>query len=391
MHLTTHLVSLLAAFSAVAEAAPKGKCGVPTKETDKLAADALKNLRAYQQTSGHTGPCTVENAARRREWGSLSKAERKDYIKAVKCLMNKPSKYSPTAAPGAKTRYDDFVAVHINQTISIHGTANFLSWHRWFTYTFEQALRNECGYKGYQPYWNWGRWAQDPQSSPIFDGSDTSMSGNGVFEQHNCTQALPSGLNCIPPGEGGGCLKDGPFKDMTVNLGPIAPTLSGVAPVTGGLLAYNPRCVRRDISAWVSRQWTTEQNTTDLIVQSADVGTFQTVMQGDFDKGVYGVHTGGHFTYSGDPAGDIFASPGDPAFWLHHGQIDRVWWIWQNQDPAKRTNVIAGTITINNQPPSRDGTLDDVIDLEVNAAPLQIKDVTSTLGIGGGPLCYVYV
>ena len=32
--------------------------------------------------------------------------------------------------------------------------ANFLSWHRFFTYTYEQALRNECGYQGYQPYWN---------------------------------------------------------------------------------------------------------------------------------------------------------------------------------------------------------------------------------------------
>lgn len=27
-------------------------------------------------------------------------------------------------APGAKTRYDDFVATHINQTLSIHGTVS---------------------------------------------------------------------------------------------------------------------------------------------------------------------------------------------------------------------------------------------------------------------------
>jgi len=29
--------------------------------------------------------------------------------------------------------------------------ANFLHWHRYFIYAYETALRNECGYKGYQP------------------------------------------------------------------------------------------------------------------------------------------------------------------------------------------------------------------------------------------------
>jgi tyrosinase len=117
-----------------------------------------------------------------------------------------------TLVPGAKSRYDDFVWTHINQTLIIHGTTSFLSWHRYFVYTYEQALRNECGYTGYQPYWNWGKTAFDPVNSPVFDGSDYSMSGNGVYEPHNCTDALPTGLNCIPPGEGGGCVVTGPFK-----------------------------------------------------------------------------------------------------------------------------------------------------------------------------------
>ena len=65
--------------------------------------------------------------------------------------MNKPSRFSSSEVPGAKSRYDDFVAVHMNQTFAIHATANFLSWHRLYTWTFENALRDECGYKGYQP------------------------------------------------------------------------------------------------------------------------------------------------------------------------------------------------------------------------------------------------
>jgi hypothetical protein len=31
---------------------------------------------------------------------------------------------------------------------------------------------------------------------------------------------------------------------------------------------------------------------------------------------------------SGDPGADLYTSPGDPAFYLHHGQIDRLWDFW---------------------------------------------------------------
>ena len=75
-------------------------------------------------------------------------------------------------------------------------------------------------------------------------------------------------------------------------------------------------------------------------------------------------------------------------FWLHHGMIDRVWWIWQNLDRRRRIDTIAGTITLFNSPPSRNGTLEDWIDLEVNAPARQIKDLVDTME---GPLCYIYL
>lgn len=82
---------------------------------------------------------------------TLSATERKSYTSAVNCLMALPSKLDPTVVPGAKSRYDDFVAQHINQTLTIHGTGSFLSWHRYFVWSYETALREECGYTGYQP------------------------------------------------------------------------------------------------------------------------------------------------------------------------------------------------------------------------------------------------
>lgn len=40
------------------------------------------------------------------------------------CIMSAPSKLDKTKFPGAKSRYDDFVVVHMNQTLNIHGTVS---------------------------------------------------------------------------------------------------------------------------------------------------------------------------------------------------------------------------------------------------------------------------
>lgn len=56
--------------------------------------------------------------------GDISAAEKKAYIAAMLCLIAKPSKLNPTQFPGAKTRYDDFVVVHMNQTMTIHNTVS---------------------------------------------------------------------------------------------------------------------------------------------------------------------------------------------------------------------------------------------------------------------------
>lgn len=123
-------------------------------ETDKLAAGSLANQVSYAAKHSKSTSCDPEIAAKRREWGDLSDIERREYINAVLCLAAKPSITPPSLVPGARSRYDDFVATHMNQTLSIHATGNFLTWHRYFVWTYEQALRNECGYSGYQPVTN---------------------------------------------------------------------------------------------------------------------------------------------------------------------------------------------------------------------------------------------
>jgi tyrosinase len=76
-------------------------------------------------------------------------------------------------------------------------------------------------------------------------------------------------------------------------------------------------------------------------------------------------------------------------FYLHHGMIDRTWWIWQILDPSKRTNQISGTDTFLNNPPSANTTLDTPIDLGYAAGPaVTMRDLMSTTE---GPFCYIYL
>lgn len=69
--------------------------------------------------------------------------------------------------------------------------------------------------------------------------------------------------------------------------------------------------------------------------------------------------------------------------------IDMVWWLWQALH-LKQAKTVAGTITLFNNPPSRDTRLDDIIQMNyLNLEPLEIKDVMSTLD--DSPLCYIYL
>ena len=79
-------------------------------------------------------------------------------------------------------------------------------------------------------------------------------------------------------------------------MGPFAPTLAEPEDTAVPLFAYNPRCLKRDVSPWVSSNWTKDIDTYNLITQSPDITTFQSVMQGfPFPNGFFGVHAGGMY------------------------------------------------------------------------------------------------
>lgn len=143
-------------------------------------------------------------------------------------------------------------------------------------------------------------------------------------------------------------------------------------------------------TTFASSNWLTNENLYNLTIGPAaeSVAAFQTELQGRFDDGFLGMHGAGHFAIGGD-AGDLYSSPNDPVFFLHHAMLDYVWWIWQALHPDQ-ARTVAGTITIGNRPPSRNATVEDVV--QMNYLDLEAAKIRDLLGsLDGSPLCYVYV
>ncbi|KAF9639980.1 Tyrosinase [Lasiodiplodia theobromae] len=394
---------LLLAGAATVEAGPLIKpvstvLNLANATLEQLSQNALSVAKA---TIPSNSTCTPDKLSVRKWWGDLTADERIEYTNAVLCLQKKAPNTPAELAPGAKTRYDDWVAAHINQTNYIHFNAAFLTWHRWFTWEYEQALRNECGYTGAQPYWDWTKTAETGlENSPLFDGSATSISGNGARLNYNATDRIIVNGNTdaptiLSPGTGGGCVTSGPFANMTVNLGPDGLSLlNGASDNSSYKFAYNPRCLRRSLTDDANQRFANKTSVLNLLTGPTDIYDFEFTMQGYPLTDQLGVHGGGHFSLGGDPGRDLYVSPGDPAFFTHHANIDRIWWQWQMLEPASRTapgpSAVAGPVTMNDGwEPHRNGTADDYINLGFVAPGREYK-IGELLSTTTGPFCYVY-
>ncbi|KAJ5124089.1 uncharacterized protein N7515_007914 [Penicillium bovifimosum] len=328
--------------------------------------------------------CGDYNTAIRKEWGELKRAERIDYTDAVLCMQRQPQHLPREEYPGVRNRFDDFVATHINYTLSVHYSGLFLPWHRHFLWLWETALRDECGYSGYLPYWDWPLWSENLKASPLFDCSDSSLSGDG--EPNPGEQSIHGGTVTLPPGTGGGCVRCGPFKDMEIHLGPFDRNIVSFNEIPAPGFDYNPRCFNRSLNNFVSMNYDNE-TIVDRLLAATDIADFQTVMDHwpARPDGVLGAHGGGHFSL-GATLQDLFSSPQDPAFMLHHAMIDRLWSIWQGQEESHRY-ALNGTSTILNPPNGTIVTLDTVMEFGVLGRP---RSVGETMDPGRDGYCYSY-
>lgn len=168
----------------------------------------------------------------------------------------------------------------------------------------EHALRDECGYAGYQPYWEETLDMGAMASSAVFDPA----TGFG--------------------GQGGDCLDDGPFAGLTVHLSYDFTSLEFRA---------EDRCVSRAFNE--SFFLLGDQAAIDGCFNSADPADALTCYGA-------GPHGSGHGGVGGTML-DVAGSIGDPLFYLHHTNLDRLWWDWQQVDPDNRTYAIG---PLRNQP-----------------------------------------
>ncbi|KAF9269552.1 Di-copper centre-containing protein [Marasmius fiardii PR-910] len=287
---------------------------------------------------------------------TLSKNQKSDYIKAVRCLQSLLRKGNVTKA---RTRFDDFQATHIALADEVHLVGQFLPWHRFFLHIYETALRDECGYRGTSPY----------AASPVFDPVD-GFGGNGEDipgydgQFHNLTN-IPG----WQPGTGGGCVKDGPFVHYNLSLGP-------------GTLATN-HCIQRAFTPAFLPTITPEQ--VEITLNKSTFESFRIELEGTPVTSTVKIHDGGHLSVLGE-MGDRYSSPGDPLFYLHHASLDRVWWNWQQADLDKRLYQISGRSSVD--PPFHNVTLDFQLKSE-GLWPLiplrQVMDPRNEF------LCYTYV
>ncbi|KZM23764.1 Tyrosinase [Ascochyta rabiei] len=304
---------------------------VEDKVEDTL--DNLDNLIApNMKVKVAAAAATCSTVRVRQEWDSVSTSDRQNFVDALKCLMGKAPSGQFAAS---KSRYEDFVALHQTLTPRVHQNAKFLLWHRYYLWTFEQILRDDCGFTGPLPWFDETKYAGKFSQSSIF--SSQWMGGIAL---------------------NGNCVTDGQFANLAINVGPG----------TGN----QPHCLARNGDS--AKTINTGQSMVDACNSRATFADMASCSEG-------GAHAWGH-NGIGAVMLDVYGSPADPTFWLHHGFIDRNFRIWQNQNAGVRTTTIDGNDIDGNAL-----TLDNTINVYDFRPDVKIRDILDT---AGPTLCYKY-
>ncbi|KAI1427744.1 hypothetical protein F5Y12DRAFT_150690 [Xylaria sp. FL1777] len=332
-----------------ADSSPKDiPSSLPTASPDSgkdisgsYAADGIKKSPDGDViAAAAAGTCNPSNPHVRFEWDNYSLSDRTAFVEAIKCLQNKPSGGSQFT--GAQNRYEDLVAVHRDMTVNIHQTAAFLVWHRYFTWVFEQMLREECGFNRAMPWWDETKHA-------------------GAFGQSDVFNSAWFGDLPAKTSDGQGtCINSGEFAGTTLHVGPG----------TGN----TDHCISRALDESQTAQC--NKDFTNSCLSMATYDEFRDC----FELGPHGYGHNG----IGAVMAEVSASVGDPVFFMHHLFVDHTFRIWQNANPARRT-TINGCVDRAN--PCTPITLDTVLSTSGLRPDVTVGQALDTLG---GTFCYRY-
>jgi tyrosinase len=83
----------------------------------------------------------------------------------------------------------------------------------------------------------------------------------------------------------------------------------------------------------------------------------------NFTATLEGVHDGVH-VWVGGTMGFISTAPADPIFWMHHANIDRLWWQWQNKPGnAGKNPPLSGASAVMDPWPTTEPDTRDIVAL----------------------------
>lgn len=311
--------------------------------------------------------------------------ERRAFVSAIQCLSTRPSKLYKYAYPGALNQFLDFPQIRVANSLTVLLSGFSLSWHRYFLWLFEQTLRHECNFEASLPYWDFGQ-LTDLDNATMFDGSDTSLSGNGGDIDTKGPVVLGPNFE-IPAGSGGACVSQGPFANFNTTIIPIDSNfiISG-EPLPLLALESNPNCLTRNFNNYVLQSYC---NTTVIAEASAaeDIEELNVWFNGVVGASYLGLSTGIGFAIGGNME-SVASAAQDPLFFLAWTMLDRIYASWQALHPSQ-ANDQWGTETSQNMPPSKNVSVNTILPgwnyLEPDS--ITVADVMNTTG---GVLCYEY-
>ncbi|KAK0755793.1 hypothetical protein N5P37_011667 [Trichoderma harzianum] len=298
----------------------------------------------------YTNSPQCDSPSYRREWRSLSKDDKSAYLAAVKCLIASPS---VTRSNG--DLYNDFPFVHFQHAKNIHYTPLFLPYHRYFLHSFETKLKSVCGYNGSLTYWDWSLDWESLGTSPVFS-KEYGFGGNGNPRVYS-------------PSTESYCLTEGPFANLQL------------ANHSSDEHTLDMHCLSRDFFG---------NNLTGILsgdgLQPAIIENI--LHQSDYQTFRNALEHGPHKEIPNGIGGDFitFAAPSDPLWYLHHSQLDRLWWLWQRADPTVRLWDYGGHSTKGQE--TLKASIKDIISISPLAPDVRVSDVMST---ESDVLCYRYL
>jgi tyrosinase len=308
---------------------------------------------------------------RSRVYGTTAPASISSYKRAVAAMLALP--------PDNPHNWYRQAMIHIIDCP--HANWWFLLWHRGYLANFEKICAKYSGDPNFKlPYWDWTESATVPDvffDSELDPGSATFYSSWNQFEK-NLGPAIANWWSALSPGQKTQAQANGfnSGADVMARAQMHFNYSNGARTPTRSQPALSADAAGVVVESFMTSVMSTNLGFEDFAssrvpqtghnTQHSQEGTLES---GPHDN-VHGA-TGGYM--------GAFLSPVDPVFWLHHANLDRIWWLWARAKGDAALPTGADLVTLKAEP------FVFFVDENANPAPSTAGDYLDASALG-----YVY-